>query len=109
MGTAHERWKLRGKALDGEVHHHHTRSVRERLDTIYDLKEKLPRRYHFLVARDIRERLRMEPRALQRWVQSTEPLIRKGLKAMSRRTGVSKRMEAWLRWRRRKRKLRRKR
>ena len=108
LGTAHERWKFRGKALDGEVHNCHTRSVREILDSIYGLKEKLPRRYHFLIGKDIGERLRMEPKALQRWIQSTEPILRKGLRAMCRRSRVGKRMEAWLRWKRGRRRLRRK-
>ena len=108
LTSVHERWKLRGKTLDGETHNQQERSTRERLERMYEMREKLPRRYRFLLEKDIGERRSMGPRALQRWIRMTEPLLRKGLRTMGRRSRVSKRMEAWVRWRRRRRKSRKK-
>ena len=71
------------------------------------MKGRVPRRYHFLIEKDVGEHIKMEPRALQRWIQMTEPVLRKVLRMMSRRTRASKRIEAWLRWRRRRRRIRR--
>ena len=45
LTSVHERWKLRGKTLDGETHNQQERSTRERLERMYEMREKLPRRY----------------------------------------------------------------
>ena len=108
LNSAHERWMLRGKALDGEVHQSITKISEERLEAIYKIGRNLPVRYHFLIKKDIGERLEMDPKSLQRWIQMTEPIVRRGLTEMKRWTKVSKKMEAWLKWRRRRRKTKRK-
>ena len=95
---------LRGKALDGEVHKVRTKNSEERLGEIYKIGRTLPVRYHFLIRKDMKERLEMDPRSLQRWIQMTEPIVRRGQRETKKRNRVSKNMEAWLRWRRRRRK-----
>ena len=101
LNSAHERWMLRGKALDGEVHKVRTKNSEERLGEIYKIGRTLPVRYHFLIRKDMKERLEMDPRSLQRWIQMTEPIVRRGQRETKKRNRVSKKMEAWLRWRRR--------
>ena len=107
LNSAHERWMLRGKALDGQVHQVRTKSTEERLEEIYSIGSSLPERYQFLIKKDKRERLEMDPGSLQRWIQMTEPIIRRGLRVINKRTRESKKMEAWLRWRRARRKTKR--
>ena len=98
----HERWIQRSKIVNGSLNSPSQEFINQRAREMYETVGRLPRRFRFLFRREEEEWQREDPKKATRWIQRVDPVIRRQLRKQERRSTEGRRMEIWLRYKRRK-------
>ena len=104
---AHQRWMRRAKKLEGRQDPEAGPELSERVAALYEKKQHLPRRYHFLFRRTQKDMLGRSIGRIREWMQDTERIVCRAMGQMRRKGRKRTGLEKWLRWERKKKHRRR--
>ena len=100
----HRKWTRRGRAISGTDGAVGVKGLRERAEHLHRLKDQLPRQYSFLFGIDLHQRLAQDNKAVQTWLNMTEPIILRAIRRLRRRKHKETGLERWMGGRRKSRK-----
>ena len=81
----HARWAQRGKVINVVTTPKGPRGLSTRVRKLYAIRHHLPKTFQLFFKQDMEEKIHQPLERTRRWIQDTEPLLRKALRTAQRK------------------------
>ena len=92
----HTKWRTRARVVNGHAGTPGRQGLQERVRALYEKKERLPLRYHFLFRLEEQQRLSQDSKPLQAWLHLTEQVITRAYAKAIRASKTQTVLEKWM-------------